>query len=156
VIRLPNIDRRITVSVLSMSKNILDRMKLVLRRSDQPMIALLLLVSLVAIGIYVAHQSAVRGGLVDIDKAEKRTAQYKIDINQATWPEIANIPGIGEGLARSIVQRRKENGPFESHDELATIPRLGPKKLETLKQFLLPIDEKFVSSTPPKSTDKEY
>ena len=121
----------------------LDRLQLVLRRSDQVMIALLLTVSLVGIGIYTWRQSQIRNGLIDVDKASYLSAEYKVDVNTADWPEFSNLPGIGEGTARNIIRYRTQHGPFQSAEELKLVRGIGARKLESIQPYLIceiPVD----------------
>lgn len=97
---------------------------------------------------YFYRLNALHGRLIDIDDLEYQTIEYKIAINQAEWPEFANVPGIGEKLARSIIVYRRDHGPFQSVDELQNINGIGPAKLDALRPFLLPISAAPQSSNP--------
>ena len=81
-----------------------------------------------------------QGGHVDIDHAERRPIEFKIDINQADWPEFTLLPGIGETYARRIVESRDLDGPFTSHEDLQRIRGIGPKTMDKIRPYLLPID----------------
>ena len=59
-----------------------------------------------------------------------------IDLNTATVNELEILPEIGPSLAGAIVTYRNENGPFDSVDELDNVPGIGPKTLETVRQFV--------------------
>ena len=59
--------------------------------------------------------------LIEIDDAPPTTVQYLVDINTASWPEIAQLPDVGETLARRIVEHRRQNGPFFDHEELRRV-----------------------------------
>jgi competence ComEA-like helix-hairpin-helix protein len=48
-----------------------------------------------------------------------------IDINQADADALTGLPGIGPVLAKRIIERREEQGPFETITELATISGLS-------------------------------
>ena len=61
--------------------------RLTLKRADQAVAAMLLAVSLVAIGGWWAWQGQLRGRLIDIERAEPVAVDFKIDVNQADWPE---------------------------------------------------------------------
>ena len=61
---------------------------------------------------------------------------YEVDINSAPWPEFANLPGIGEKLARQIVSHREQFGPFESTQQLTDISGIGRSKLAAILPFL--------------------
>jgi len=59
-----------------------------------------------------------------------------VDLNNASKQLLANVSGIGEGLAANIVAYRSENGPFTSRRQLSDVPRLGPKAFEQAAGFL--------------------
>jgi len=61
---------------------------------------------------------------------------YRIDINQADWPAWAQLPGIGETLARRIVAERESHGPFVSIDDLRRVKGVGVKTLEKMRPHL--------------------
>ena len=56
-----------------------------------------------------------------------------VDINAADVEELATLPGIGEKLARRIVDYRAEHGPFSTVDELVNVSGIGEGKLEALR-----------------------
>jgi competence protein ComEA len=112
-----------------------------LRRIDQPAVASLVLLALVAMGVYWLIHGGHRGELIEIDRAEPLTARYLVDINAAEWPELAELPEIGETLARRIVESRQAAGPFGDHDDLLRVQGVGPRTLETLRPYLLPMPD---------------
>jgi protein Tex len=59
-----------------------------------------------------------------------------VDVNTASTPLLSRVSGIGEGLARSIVNYREAHGPFRSRTVLKKVPRLGPKAFELSAGFL--------------------
>src|SRR3954464_9480676 len=89
----------------------------VLRRMDQAAVAVLILFSLVGMAVYWVVQGGPRGELIEIDRAEPLTARYLVDVNKANWPEFAELPDIGETLARRIVDSRETGGAFRDHDD---------------------------------------
>lgn len=111
----------------------------VLRRMDQAAVAALVALSLVGMGVYWVVQGGPRGELIQIDRAEPLTARYLVDINKAEWPEFAELPDIGEILAERIVESRQTQGAFHDHDGLRRVRGIGPRTLEKLKPFLLPM-----------------
>jgi competence protein ComEA len=111
----------------------------VLRRMDQAAVAALVAVSLVGMGVYWVVQGGPRGELIEIDRAEPLSARYLVDINAAEWPEFAELPDIGETLARRIVDSRQTQGAYLDHEDLRRVRGIGPRTLEKLKPFLLPM-----------------
>jgi competence protein ComEA len=106
---------------------------------DQATVGALTLAALVALaGYWVAH-GGFGGRLLEIDRAEDQTVKFQLDINQADWPELAQLPGVGETLARRIVASRQDRGPFTDHDELRRVRGIGPKTLAHIKPYLRPL-----------------
>jgi competence protein ComEA len=117
-----------------------------LRRADQAAVAALMAAALVAMaGWWIAH-GGWRGQLIEIERAEPLTARFDVDINAADLPELMQLPGIGEALARRIVESRKTSGPFAHHEDLLRIPGIGPKIFEQLRPYLRPIPDRKAAS----------
>ena len=87
-----------------------------------------------------------RGDLIEIDRAKPLDITYEVDVNTATWPELAQLPQVGETLARRIVESREAEGPFRDHDDLLRVRGIGPKTLNGIRPYLRPMpnDEAFV------------
>jgi competence protein ComEA len=60
----------------------------------------------------------------------------RIDVNTATAEELQSVPGIGETLAKRIVEFREEHGPFEKVDDLLNVRGIGVASLDKLRPFL--------------------
>lgn len=71
-------------------------------------------------------------GVVD-DATIKQTV---VNINKADEKELQSLNGIGESLATSIVQYRKENGKFETIEDLKNVPGIGDSKFENIKEYI--------------------
>lgn len=56
-----------------------------------------------------------------------------LDLNRATAAELEKLPGIGPTLAARIVNWRETHGPFRSVEDLLSVPGIGPKTLENLR-----------------------
>lgn len=59
-----------------------------------------------------------------------------ININKADENELQSLNGIGESLASSIVEYRKENGKFETIEDLKNVPGIGESKFENIKAYI--------------------
>jgi len=110
-----------------------------LRRADQVAVAMLVAVALVAMVGWWMSQGGWQGRLIEIDRAEPLTFQFTVDINEADWPELLQLPGVGEIMAQRIVESRKTAGPFADHDDLRRVRGIGPKTLERLRPYLQPM-----------------
>ena len=56
-----------------------------------------------------------------------------LDLNTATEEELDTLPGIGEELARRIVEYRETSGPFESVEEIMEVSGIGEAKFADLE-----------------------
>ncbi len=56
-----------------------------------------------------------------------------INLNSATPEQLDTLDGVGPATAQKILEYRTQHGGFSSIDDLAQIPGIGPKKLESLK-----------------------
>ncbi|QDU25801.1 Helix-hairpin-helix motif protein [Anatilimnocola aggregata] len=110
-----------------------------LRLADQGTAAVILLVALGYIGVHWWRHQQAESRLVDIDRTPVLVAKFQIDINAADWPEFALLPGVGEVLAKRIVDDRQTNGPFRDWNDLRRVRGIGPKTFEGIKPFLLPL-----------------
>lgn len=64
-------------------------------------------------------------------------SEGKIDINTATESELATLPGIGNGIAKKIIEYRVENSGFKSLDELIMVNGIGRKKYKKIKDLVI-------------------
>jgi competence protein ComEA len=111
-----------------------------LRRADQAVVAALILLGLCSVAGWWIGQGGLGGRLIEVERAQQQTAAYQVDINKADWPEFLELPGIGQTLAKRIVDVRKAKGPYLSHEDLRRrVQGIGPKTLEEIRPFLLPI-----------------
>ena len=61
----------------------------------------------------------------------------KININTADIELFCKLPGVGESLARKIIDYRDENGKFKTVDDLKNVTGIGEKKFESLKEYIV-------------------
>jgi competence protein ComEA len=84
-------------------------------------------------------RSGGSGGVVDVDRAPPLVAKFQVDINRADWPELIQLPGVGQVLAERLIAERERGGPFRSHEDLDRVRGIGPRTLDRIKPYLLPI-----------------
>lgn len=60
-------------------------------------------------------------------------AKGLIDINTASASRLDELPGIGPGKAKAIVEHRQEKGPFRTPEELKNVKGIGQKTYDGLK-----------------------
>ena len=108
-----------------------------LRPSDQKVIGVLALVMLVLMTVHWARLSGWGLSPVEIERHPSQQFEYRIDVNSATWVEWAQLDGIGDVLARRIVEDRKRNGRFDTVDSLTRVKGIGPKTLDRIRPWLI-------------------
>lgn len=107
-----------------------------LRVNDQVLIAALLAAGTCLMALHWVRVSDWGRRPVEIDRLPAGQYTYQIDINSATWVEWAQFDGIGETLARRIVDDRRELGPFVSVDDVLRVRGIGPAKFEGMRRHL--------------------
>ena len=61
----------------------------------------------------------------------------RVNINRASADDIVEVLHVPEKVAQTIVQYRKEHGPFADFDGLARVPGIEREKLESLRDAIL-------------------
>jgi len=59
-----------------------------------------------------------------------------VSLNTASVHLLTYVSGLGPSLAKNITEFRKENGPFNTRNELLKVPRMGEKAFEQCAGFL--------------------
>ncbi len=82
----------------------------------------------------------------DVDQAQLKRALDRevescvnsvgVDLNTASPSLLSYVAGIGETLARRIVDFRNSHGRFETREQLLKVPRLGQKAFQQAAGFL--------------------
>ncbi|MDW5377962.1 helix-hairpin-helix domain-containing protein [Halomonas sp. HP20-15] len=62
----------------------------------------------------------------------QETAQ--INVNTADEATLAQLPGIGEVKAHAIIVDRKNNGSYQTADDLARVDGIGEGTIDNLRQ----------------------
>lgn len=114
------------------------RLRWTLRWGDQLAAVIVLLVLAAGTSLYAWREQSRRSRTIDIEQVEPQPASFIVDVNQADWPELTQLPGIGETLAKRIVDSRETDGPFLDHSDLQRVRGIGPRTLERLRPYLLP------------------
>jgi len=104
----------------------------------QVAIAFMAAVGLAAVGCLYGW-SVWQGDRGDIDQASTAPRVFQVNVNRAGVGELMAVPHVGPKMARAIVDHRDAQGPFESLDELQSVPGIGAIKLARMKKHLLPI-----------------
>ena len=60
----------------------------------------------------------------------------KININTANASELDKLPGVGEAIAKKIIEYREYNGNFSSIEEIKNVSGIGETKFEKMKDYI--------------------
>jgi len=107
-----------------------------LRQSDRLFVIVLSSIILVLSLVHIVRLSWRGTPAFEIQRLPRHVAEFRIDVNNATWVEWMQLPEIGEVLARQIVEDRKQHGPFASVEELQRVKGIGAVKMEKIRPFL--------------------
>jgi competence protein ComEA len=66
----------------------------------------------------------------------EETHIIKININNANFQTLLEIPGMTEDRAASLIVYRQEHGLFASIDELIHVKNIGPVTLEKIRPYI--------------------
>jgi competence protein ComEA len=61
-----------------------------------------------------------------------------VQLSTATLEQLDTLPGVGPATAQKILDYREKHGAFSSVDELDAVPGIGPKRLEQLREAVVP------------------
>jgi competence protein ComEA len=64
------------------------------------------------------------------------TKDVKVDINKASEKELMTVRGIGETLAKRIVEFREEHGPYDRPEDLLKVQGIGEKSFEKIRPYV--------------------
>ncbi|MEM9186694.1 MAG: helix-hairpin-helix domain-containing protein [Planctomycetota bacterium] len=118
------------------------------KRLDQLALATLVAAALAAMAAWWLVRGGSSGRLINIERAAPLNYAFRIDVNQAEWPELAQLPEVGEVLARRIVEHRGRNGPFKRRADLLAVRGIGDKTLERFRNYLLPLPGEEMTAGP--------
>ena len=110
-----------------------------LRPRDQASIAVLVGSALALLAAAWWRHGGMRGELVDVDRAPPLVAEFQVDVNRADWPELIQLPGVGQVLAERLIAERERGGAFRGIDDLERVRGIGPRTLERIRPYVLPI-----------------
>jgi competence protein ComEA len=82
------------------------------------------------------HRRLASAQPIDIRPGDAGAYMLRVDVNAASWQELAVLPGIGEAKAKAIVAERDANGPFSSTSDLDRVPGIGEKTIEDLSSHI--------------------
>jgi competence protein ComEA len=109
-----------------------------LRPRDQTFLAGLAVVAGLALAAWWFSSSGPPSRLIEWSDAPSRPVRFEVNVNAAQWPELSQLPEIGETMARRIVENRRTEGPFTCPADLTRVHGIGEKTLDHMRPFLSP------------------
>jgi competence protein ComEA len=106
------------------------------RRGDQLFVGIMVIAVIVLMAVHWVRLSGWGMLPIEIDRLPERQLDFQLEINRATWIEWMQLEGVGDTLARRIVEDRQTNGPFSSIDDIERVKGIGPKTIEKLRPWL--------------------
>ena len=107
------------------------------RREDLPRVGTAGLIVFAAMLAWVGMKYLYVGPLVDIDAVSAREVKYRVAVNTASAAEFENLPGVGQVLARSIIEYRDQLGGFKKLEQMLDVPRIGESKFRQMRPYLV-------------------
>lgn len=76
----------------------------------------------------------------NVSTAERENAESTSDglvnINTADIAELCNLPGIGEGRAKAIIEYRQKQGSFQKKEDIMQVSGIGEKMYAKMEEYL--------------------
>ena len=89
-------------------------------------------------GEYVSEESGeevIQEGSVEEEENTQTTSKV-VNINKANQEELMTLPGIGEATAQKIIDYRKENGNFQTIEDIKNVSGIGDSKFNQIKSLI--------------------
>ena len=107
-------------------------------KTDWALLAISLSFLLVLTAMYFSDQSRRDAGPYTITTAqaapEPTAPQVRpINLNTGDMDELTLLPGIGEVIARRIIDYREKHGPFQSIEEIMNVSGIGESTFADIK-----------------------
>ncbi len=83
-------------------------------------------------------------------ESDKFLLGFPMDLNRAGVRDLLLLPGIGPGLAKRVVQERRQRGGFQSPEDLSRVKSIPRKTLERIQSMVVVQGEKILSSPYPE------
>jgi competence protein ComEA len=68
--------------------------------------------------------------------ARKHLPAQPIDLNSATIEQLEQLPSVGPGVAKAIVNFREKSGPFRRVEDLLAIRGITKQRLEKIRPYV--------------------
>ncbi|MBE0617117.1 MAG: helix-hairpin-helix domain-containing protein [Proteobacteria bacterium] len=90
----------------------------------------------ILVGVALAGLAPVALGATEKAPGATQATASPVNLNTATVDQLGSLPGVGEVIAKAIVEFRQMNGPFKKLDDLLQVKGIGEKKLEAIRPLV--------------------
>lgn len=94
-----------------------------------------MLVTLIGIRIWEFNRT-VSAQFVEIAEIEMPVKKLLVNINTATLEELMELPKIGEGLGKRIIEYREKNGDFVKIEDIMLVEGIGEATFDKLRSLI--------------------
>jgi comEA protein len=108
----------------------------VLLKPLQGNLLIILVLSVLCAGFMIRLYSGHNAAAIRVSARAAARPEQPLNLNRASAEELCLLPGIGMVRATQIIEYRRQNGRFNSVDDLTDIPGIGPKTLDRLRPLL--------------------
>jgi competence protein ComEA len=88
--------------------------------------------------VVVPRRGGVPGAASSGGAAAPGAPAAPVQLSTATLEQLDTLPGVGPVTAQKILDYREKHGAFSSVDALDAVPGIGPKRLEQLRELVVP------------------
>jgi competence ComEA-like helix-hairpin-helix protein len=75
--------------------------------------------------------------LIPCAEAKKRPPEHPLDLNTAAVEQLEQLPAVGPGIAKAIVEFREKSGPFLRVEDLLAIRGITKQRLEKIRPYVV-------------------
>lgn len=86
------------------------------------------------IGVFIGRTSSA--DMIPVASVEENPRVHRIDLNSASLEDLKAIPGVSSGVAKAIIEYRKEYGDYYAVKELLDIEGISKELYEQIKPYV--------------------
>ena len=113
-----------------------------MKKGIYPLLIVVLCGVFLVVGVFIGrncHGECVvfsTNDVINVSVPLEKSNDFRLNINIATTAQLMELPGIGETIAKRIVDYRKENGKFQALEDLLLVEGIGEKKLQAIEELV--------------------